>query len=658
MYVERKKMMITGTKSLVTAICIALAAALSLLAMPVYAQNNSTPGMGSSFEQAVGSTYTRTGWFPNIAAPYLNPRVPPFHLSNSALLNELIQNGVMNLSLQDAIALAIQNNLNIAVDRYNPEYAAIDRVRAASGQATRGIQGAFSSNALFSSSLGGGLSTGVSGFSAGSAGTATGGLGLRSVGELGSFDPILEVSTGWGYSVSPLENAVLNGTNIFTGNLGEYSVFFGQEFPTGTSYSISVGGERESFNATDFIFNPEIVTGLTIGISQNLLNGFGYRANAKFIRIADNDIGISKDYFKEQITTVIQQVINDYWTLAKDKENVDVAQEAVDYNQQLLKQNQEQVRIGTLAPSDVIQTESSLATAQQNLITAQTTYLQQMEVIKTDIAKKVIPPLLTTQIHPTDILPKPENNPVPTVEEAINQAHANRPEVDIDALNLKNEAVVLKANRNSLLPSLNAFATYGPSGLYGNRVLFAPGNEFAPIGSVPGGLGTALTQLLQNRYPSYSAGFTLEMPIRNRQAQADAARALLEQHYLRTVDQQDLNAIDQAVREAEIGLTQGQAQIAAAQNAVFYARQEYGNEQKKFKVGESTVALVIQMQNSLTQAEGNLVTAQASYAQALVQFEESTGTLLQKNNIELTDALTGHASRPPSIPGTPLTENK
>jgi outer membrane protein len=638
----------------IAAACLGFALVIILHCPPADAQNNP----GSSFEQAVGSTYTHTKWFPNMTAPYFNPRVPPFRLTNSEHLDELIQNGVMHLSLQDAIALAIENNLNIAVDRYNPEYAAIDRVRAASGQATRGVSGAFNSNALFSGALGGGLSTAGTSFSAGSSGTATGGVSLRSVGEIGSFDPVVGIVGEWGYSVSPLENAVLNGTNVFSGNLGEYNVFFGQEFPTGTSYSVSVGGFRQSVNATDFIFNPEIVTGMTVGVSQNLLNGFGYRANAKFMRIADNDLGISKDYFREQIVTTLQQVIDDYWTLAEDKENVDVTQEAVNYNQEMLKENKEQVRIGTLAPLDVVQTESALATAQQNLIVAQTTYLQQQEVIKTDIAKRVVAPLLSARVVPTDPLPKPEDNPVPPIEVAIEEAHANRPEVDLDQLNLKNQAVVLKANRNSLLPTLNAYATYGPSGLYGDRVLFAPGNEFAPVGTVPGGLGTALSQLLHNRYPSYSVGFTLEMPLKNRAAQADAARALLEEHYLRTESQQTLNSIDQAVREAEIGLAQGQARIVAAQKAADYARQEYVDEQKKFKVGESTVALVIQMQNNLTQAEGTLVTAQAGYAQALVQFEQSTGTILKDNNIELTDALTGHATRPPNIPGTPLTTNK
>jgi outer membrane protein len=639
--------------------CIAIEIACLLVVMAglfgpsVRAQTSSST---ASFEQVIGSSYIHTRWFPNIAAPYMNPRVPPFHLRNSPLLDELIRNGVMHLSLSDALALAIENNLNIAVDRYTPEYAVIDKVRAESGQATRGGVGEFTSSALFSGALGGGISAASSGFaSSGEGGTGASGVGLRGASAVGSFDPVIGVSEAWGYSVTPLDNAIINGTNILTGNLGEYNVFFGQEFPTGTSYSISIGGLRQSINARDYLYNPEVTTGLTVGIAQNLLNGFGYRANAKFIRIAENDIGISKDYFMEQLTTTIQQVINDYWTLVQDKESVDVAQEAVDYNQQLVKQNNERLRIGTVAGSDIIQSESALATARQSLITALITYRKQQEAMKTDIAKDVIPPLTTAQIHPTDTLPKPEDNLIPAVEQAIEEARQNRPEVELNRLNLKNEDVVLKANRNSLLPTLDAFATYGPSGLSGVPITELNGTGLLPAGISPGGLGTNLSQLFRNRYPSYSAGFSLVIPIKNRAAQADAARALLEEHYLRTVNQQTLNSIDQGVRQSEIGVRLGHEGIAAAQSAVEYARQQYANEEKKFKLGESTVALVIQMQDSLTQAEGQLVTSQFNYAQSLLQFEMATGTLLQKNNIELTDALTGTAPRrSPNIPGTPV----
>jgi outer membrane protein len=633
---------------------------LTLLGLPMLrAQQNSNTKAEDAYDQSIERSYTRTSWFPNILGPYMNPRVPGFQLANSQLLHELIQNGKMQLSLQDAIALAIENNLNIAVARYNPEYAQIDKVRAASGQATRGIEGMFQSSALFAGALGGGVGAASGGFQQGAAGSAVGGVNVNRVGSIGSFDPVIGFSAGWAYSQSPLASSIVNGVSLLTGNTGQYNVFFGQELPTGTSYEIVAGGARQSTNSLTNFFNPQVVTSMTIGIQQPLLNGFGYRANAKFIRIAANEVGIAKDYFREQVASVISTIENDYWTLVQDKQNVLVAQEAVKYNQKLLEDNKRQVQIGTLAPLDVIQAESNLATAQQNLIVAQTTFQQQQELIKTEISKQVTGDLLTADIEPTDQLPDPAANPVPTVEEALKMAHENRPEVDLNNLNLKNEEIILKANRNALLPTLDAFASFTPSGLSGERVLFGPGNGFLPgppVGKVPGGVGQALTQILHNQYPNYSIGFTLAMPIRNRAAQADAARALLEEHQLRTTIQQTLNTIDQDVRQAEIAVVQGRARIEAAQKAVDYARQQLEDEQKKFKVGESTVTLVIQMQNALTQAEGTLVTARASYATALTQFELATGTILQKNNVQLVEALTGHVNRVPNIPGTPVAD--
>ncbi|MDE3179141.1 MAG: TolC family protein [Acidobacteriota bacterium] len=623
----------------------------------LYAQKAAAVNSESAYDQAIANAYTHQSWFPNVLGPYTNPQVPALSLANSQLLGELIEKGTLHLSLQDAIALAVENNLDIAVARYNPQYAQIDKVRASSGQATRGVQGAFSSSALFAGALGGGVGAASGGFQQGAAGSALGGVNVTRIGSVGSFDPVIGFSAGWAYSQSPLASSVVNGVSLLTGNTGDYNVFFGQEFPTGTSYSVSMGGARLSTNSITNIFNPQVVTAMTVGIQQPLLNGFGRRANAKFIRIAENDIGISKDYFREQVASTIGTIMNDYWTLAEDKQNVGVAEEAEKYDEKLLSDNKRQVQIGTMAPIDVIQAESALATAQQNLIVAQTTYRQQQEIIKTALSKQVSGPLLTALVEPTTPLPEPKPSDVLPLEEAINAAHANRPEIDLNDLNLKNEEVVLKANRNALLPTLDAFASFTPSGLSGSRIEFAQGAGFAPgarIGKVPGGLGDALSDVFHNRYPNYSIGFTLAMPIRNRAAQADAARALLEEHYLRTTVQQSLNKIDQDVRTAEIGVVQGKARVDAAKKAVQYARQQLVDEQKKFAVGESTVTLVIQMQNSLTTAEGTLVTARAGYAQALTTYQQATGTILKDNNVELVEALTGRFNRNPNIPGTPI----
>lgn len=613
----------------------------------------------NAFNQAIAKTYTHTNWFPNIAGPYINPRVPPFHLVNSQDLFQLIQNGTMHLSVDDAIALAVENNLNIAVARYNPQYAQIDKVRADSGAATRGIAGMFTSSAEFAGAIGGGVGAGTTGFNSGGAGSATGGSAINFTGPSSSFDPVISFFTGIGYRVSPLGEATVFGSNILSTNETEYAGSVSQAFPTGTSYSISMGGARQSTNALTQLFNPLVDTSLTISVEQNLLNGFGYRSNKRYIYMAENDVGISKDYFEEQVSSAIQTILNDYWTLAEDKQNVAVAEEADKYDAKLLADNKRQVQIGTMAPLDVIQAESALATADQNLIVAQTTYRQQQEVMKTDLSKQVTGPLLTATIDPTTPLPQPKSDDAPSLEAAIAEAHANRPEIDLNRLNLKNENIILKNNRNGLLPTLNISATYQPLGQNGDQVIFAQGlTGLVPSGQkVPGGLSQAFSQMFRNRYPGYSVALTLSMPIRNRSAQADAARALLEEHYLRTTVQQELNTIDQAVRTAEIGVLQGKARVDAAQKAVEYAREQLTDEQKKFQVGESTVTLVLQMQSALTTAEGNLVTAQAGYAQALTTLQQATGSILQDNNVELVQALTGRVSRRLNIPGTPENPN-
>jgi outer membrane protein len=643
-----------GISGAILALCCA---ALGFRAQNLMSQQTPNTPAGQAANNAPSSsiydtTYTRTAIFPNILQPYFNPHVPPMRLENSGLLYQLIQDGKMQLSLQDAVALALENNLDIDLSRYNTAYAKIDQVRAASGQATRGISGAFSSSALFSGALGGGISTTSAGGGGGGAGSATGGSGSAfNIGPIGSFDPVFGFSAGWNDRITPLGTSVVTGTNFLAQHTSTYNGFFGQEFPTGTSYAVSLFGMRQSTNQLTAFFDPELLSGLTMAINQHLLNGFGYRANAKFIRIAANDIKISKAVFRQQVIATLTTVLNDYWTLVTDHENVRVAQEAVNYAQRLLEDNKRQVEIGTLAPIDVVQAESQLATAQTNLIIAQTNYLQAQSVLKTALSKKVDATLASVQVVPTDKLPEPKPDDVPPLDQSLQTALKNRPELETDELNLKNEAVVLKANRNSLLPTLDFFAAYQPTGLGGNQILFAP-NSFQHVGVVPGGYTALFTQIFQNYYPNYSAGFTLTMPIRNRAAQADAARALLEQRSLETTLQQQINTIGQDVRNAEIAVTQAKAQIEAAAKARDYAQQTLDAEQKKFKLGESTVTLVIQQQNNLTTAEGNLVTAYSTYAKALTQYEQATGTTLAANHVQIEQALKGEASGGPNIPGS------
>ncbi|MCL5005074.1 MAG: TolC family protein [Acidobacteria bacterium] len=584
---------------------------------------------------------------------YSYPYVPPPSLTNSPQINQLIQNNKLELSLDNALELALQNNLDIAVARYELPLARLDILRTKSGGAARGVQGAVISNALFTGAIGVGISS-FSGVSGVSAGGFTGG-GVINTGFVGCCDPVAGVSFGWNNNKTPLNFTQLVGIPVEGSHTSQYATFFGQGLMTGTSYTVAVTGQRQSTTSLNALFNPAIPTGLTVGLDQHLLKGFGYRANGVFLRIARNDLHVADTVFRQQIINTVAQVLNAYYLLLADRDQVRVAQSAVDYSQKLVIDDQKQVQIGTLAPLDVVQAESELATDQQNLIVAQTTYLQQQEVLKTMIAKKVSPELASVAIHPTDTLPEPKPGDVPPLDEALKLALINRPEIRQDELNLRNQYYVIQSNRNGLLPSLDAFATYAASGLSGLQVVRGPSGSL--IETIPGGFGDSLRDVFIGKYPNYSFGLTLSIPLRNRAEQANAAQALVEEHEMETGLQREKNQVAQDVRNAEIAVTQAKAQIDAAIKARVYAHQALIAEIKKLREGVSTTLDVILMQRNLVTAEGNEAKARQTYAQSLVQLGQATGTILDMHHIVLADPRTGRYERQPNIPGTPTTGN-
>jgi outer membrane protein TolC len=608
------------------------------------------------------------GWFPSFWQPYASPYVPAPKMSNSERLHSLLSGGKLRLSVEDAIALALENNLDISVARYNLGFARLDLLRAKSGGATRGVPGAFSSAALFAGAIGGGISS-ISSSSTTSASTVTGSGGATNVGVIGCCDPVAGAQFGWDRRTSPLNYTVVSGLPTVITQTTNAVAYFGQGFLTGTSYAVAVSGYRQSTTSLNTLFNPAVPTNLTVGIDQQLLNGFGYRANAKFIRIAQNDLKVSYSVLRQQVITTVAQVLNLYWDYLSYKENVRVAEQALAYSEKLLSDNKRQVEIGTLAPIEVVRAESEVASDQQNLIVAQTSLQQQAELIKTALSRKVDSELISAQIDALDKLPEPTPNDIPPLDQALKQALQNRPEVEQADLNLRYESIVVKANRNALLPTLDLFATYSPSGLSGLSSVLGPcpsgytasGEQCVATGLEPiarpmvvssQGFPQSMSQVFHANYPDYSFGFTLQFPIRNRSAQADVARALLEQRQLEEQLQRQKNQVEQDVRSAEIGVIQAKAQIQAGVKAVLLAQKTLDAEQKKFQLGESTVFLVIQAQRDLATAEGNEVKARSTYAKALTQFQQVTATILADYHVELNDALQGKVARSPNIPGT------
>jgi outer membrane protein TolC len=521
-------------------------------------EKNSEPAEATLYD------YTSRKSFPEIFSAYTVPFVPRARLENSRLLSELIADGKLKLSLEDAIVLALENNLDIAVARYDLPIAQTDLLRAKAGGATRGVAGAYQSSAIFSGVIGGGIGNGRSN-GGGGGGTVLGG-GIPSLGAVGCCDPTVSVFYGWDHAVNPLNFTVVSGVPIETTRSADVSGSYSQGFLTGTSIFVNVNGYREASNATTQLFNPFINSGLFVGVNQQLLNGFGYRANAKFIRIARNDQKYALSVFRQNVINTVAKVMTTYYDLLADLENIRVTDEGLQYAKDLLNDNETEAQIGAAAQLDVVRAEEEVAARQQDRLVAGNTFAQDAQSLKAEISKSFNGEIAAVQVEPVDQLPEPHADDIPSLAEALREAAENRPEIEQAQLNLRNQQVTIQAVRNELLPTLDAYAIYTPSGLSG---------EF----------GSSFGQLFHGRFPNYAYGLELSIPIRNRTAQADAARALLEQRQLQMKLQQAENQVVWDVSKAVSAVEQAKSQLEAAVKVTALARQTLDMEQTKFKVG-------------------------------------------------------------------------
>jgi outer membrane protein TolC len=431
----------------------------------------------------------------------------------------------------------------------------------------------------------------------------------------------------------------VGGVPVETSHEAIFATGYSQGFLTGTGFSVSEFTERYSSNtaAGTSQFNPVFSSGLTISVAQPLLYGFGYRANARSIRQGPNELKIAMSQFRQAVTTEVAAVMSTYYDLLADAEKIRVAKEGLQNAQKLLENNQTELKIGAVAQYDVLRSQEEVALRKQDLLTAQNTFSQDAQTLKAKISKSFNEELARVDIVPTDKLPEPHPEDVPSLDAAMKEATSHRPEIEKANLDLRNQEYTIQQTRNSLLPALNAYASYTFQGL-------------------GGALGRTFSYILGNDYPNIAYGVALSFPLRNRVAQADAARALIEQRQLQMTLEQAKNQAVWDVAKAVSAVEQAKSQLGAATNLEAISRQVLGMQQQKFTLASATVEEVIVAQTNLANAQGAVVTARAAYAKALIQYEQATGTLLDRNNINLSEAVQGEVQRAPNIPGTPAAE--
>jgi outer membrane protein TolC len=555
--------------------------------------------------------------------------VPRLVLENSARIDTLIHDGKLDLTLADALALALENNLDIAVQRYIPEFSRTDLMRTQAGQAPRGFTGGTTPGGLTAGALGAGISGSSAGSGVGSAGGITGGGGAVQVGASGNFDPTLNINFSYDRITSPLNSTVVSGASSVFGETSAFTASYAQLFPFGTNYSLTLNSQRQNSTQRNLIYNPASVTRFALGVNQPLLNGFGRLFNQRYILVAKHNTNVADVVFKLQVINTVVAVENAYWDLAAYRENVRVAEQALAVAQQLYKDNQMRLEIGTMSPLDVTSAESEVAARSRDLTVATTNLQLQEATLKNMLVKNVDMQIDSVRVAIKDPMPQPKASDIPDVEKALASAIKARPELEQADFNLKNQDISVAFTNKTLPPALSVFGFYAGSGLQGTSA------------QADNGTIDAFEQSFKAEYPEIAGGFSMSIPLRNRAAQADSLRSQIEKNQLLIGQQRLRNTTALEVRKAIIGLIQGKAQVEAAQKATSLAREIWEGEKSKLEEGASTSYQVILRERDFTSAQQAEVSVMAAYAKALVEMDRAGGMTLDHNGIEYSDALNG-----------------
>jgi outer membrane protein len=613
------------------------------------------------------------GQFPNFFAPYAPRSVPPPAFGNAPRIEDLLKDGKIMLSLNDAIALALADNLDLAIARYNLPIADTDLLLTRAGSTPRGVnagivqgtpggQGAVTSGGA-SGSGAGGTSAGAGGAGAGASGLV---LSTSGAGPLpDSFDPFLSGTLSTEHAVFPLSNTVTTGTRTLFQNSTTANFTYSQGFSTGTLMTVAFDNNRQATNSLFAFINPTLNTSFRLSIRQHLLQGFGPKINQRLMVQAKNSKRITEESFRQQVIVTVTQVQNIYWDLVSAYEDVKVKEQSLALAEKTLSDNKKQVEIGTLAPIEIVRAQSTVAANQQDLLTSRTN-LQLQELFMKNAITRNLPSessLMQAEVIPTDTVAIPEEENLPPVQELIQIAYKNRADYIQSKINLQNGQINIMGANNGLLPIVDLVAFYGAAGLGGpqNRLFptCLPGQDPQTSRCIAGGtvlvpstgFGNSFTDLFNSSAPDKGVAINITIPIRNRAAQAVQVRSQLEYRQAELRVKQLENQIGITVRNDSFAVEQNRARVVAAREAQRLAAQTLEAEQKKYALGASTYFNVLSDQRDLAQAESNEVGAEISYAKSKVQLDMDTAQTLDRNNISINDAVLGQVRTQPNVPG-------
>jgi outer membrane protein len=601
---------------------------------------------------------------PRIVGPLLRPfhleyrTVAPIKLTNSSRLESLVRGGNLYLSAQDVIALALENNIDIAIQRYGPYLAQEVLRRAQGGGSLRSVGVNIfpgpQSVSLAGVDVSGGLSDSGSGVTSGSGLVASIGTGVP------SLDPTLTLYGNFGHSTVPQTVQALQLVPTLVTTTRQYYASYSQQFLTGSSVQVDYSSTRYQLNSPANTLNPFTAGTLDLYLTQNLLEGWGVHVNNRYIRIAKNNLKVTDLQLKRQVITTVSAILNLYWDLVSFNDDRRIKETALATAQKLYEDNQYQANLGTLPGIEVTRAAEQVSASKEDLLIAETNVAQQEIVLKNALSRTGIESASLDEVHiiPLDNIVVPEKEDLKPQAGLIQEALENRPEMEQARVNLASQKIALAGTKNAILPTLQAFADVNNTGLTGipNPLNNIPGNLPAP--DVVGGYGNLLSQIARGAFPNYSAGISMNIAFRNRAPQADYVADLLGVRQSELQLQREENQIRADVKRAIIVLQQARARYETAVATRVLAQQTLEAEQNLFKFGQSTIPDVVQAQRDLALDQSGEVQAMANYTHARIAFDEAIGQILDVNHISIEEAKSGQVARRSSIPDSVLQKTR
>jgi outer membrane protein TolC len=600
------------------------------------AEPSAAPPAQIPFNQLLRSTHNPFNAYRGLSA------APP-SLANTARLEKLMRNGKLYLSLRDAIDLALENNLDLVIARYNLPIAQMDILRTEAGGSVRGVNTGVVSGtpgggggALGSGSGAGGTSSGAGGAGAGASGLVSSTLGTGT--SVSSYDPVLSANASVNHNTQLLPNQTIYGVPVIHLNTWQENFAYAQAFPIGGSLQVSWSNNRQTTNSPNILLNPQLNSTVQVYAEQHLLAGFGVGPNLRFLRIARNNQKVSETAFKAQIIATVTQICDLYWDLVSAYDNEQAGEHSVAFADEILQFSRKQLELQAIPEMDVLKAETELANREQDLTIARTNLELQELYMKNAITRSLDDSTLQEMpVVPVDQIGSQLRTSRAPVQEMIASALKNRTELQESSLVLQNSELSRKTARNALLPSLSIYGLYVGTG-YAGTPNTAAGNALA---NVPTGYSGALENALNYSSPEYQVGLQLNIPLRNRIARADQYRTELEYRQSQVYLEELKKRICIEVRNASYALEQGASRVDAARKSRDLSQRTLDIMQKEQKLGAGSNQQTLVAEHDLSLAESALVTAETAYEKARIEVKRASGSILEEYGISIAEAKAG-----------------